>query len=557
MTIGEKIYSLRTGRNLSQDELAELLGVSRQSVSKWETNSSTPEIEKLSKICDIFRISLDELTGRNIIADKVIDGVKNVTADEFGETLRNTNCIEENQTEKEDTDILTENKENIQEPASEEKKSYSPIKKIIAAVTACCILLCVLIVPSVFKNEIKKLWWNINGGKIEYTNVLVHGLGGWGADAEISSYINYWGGGSDNLVKYLNEQGFRTVAPSVGPVSSTWDRACELYAQLTGTTVDYGEVHSKKHNHARYGRTYTSPLVENWGDEMNGGQLVKINLIGHSFGGTTARYLAFLLEYGNEAETEASGNSTSPLFTGNKGEWVHSVTTLCTPHNGSSLTEILEKTGKLLNIGSLTDLLLSLCFYMGTESDSESLYDIQLDQFGLDETPVNKTAFKNAVDKVISSGNDHAGYELSPDGAARLNHTMKTANNIYYFSYSYSTTYQGDLLDIQLPKIGTLPILSPLATAMGAYKGTSADGILIENSWRENDGLVNVISAKYPFGETYCEYNEENILPGIWNVLPVRTGDHGNVIGLNSDITETHQFWTDLLYDINSLPRMG
>lgn len=40
MSIGQKIYELRTAKNLSQDELAELLGISRQSVSKWETEIS-------------------------------------------------------------------------------------------------------------------------------------------------------------------------------------------------------------------------------------------------------------------------------------------------------------------------------------------------------------------------------------------------------------------------------------------------------------------------------------------------------------------------------------
>ncbi|MBO5203143.1 MAG: helix-turn-helix transcriptional regulator [Clostridia bacterium] len=64
MSIGNKIYELRTAKNLSQGELAELLDVSRQSVSKWETNTAVPDLDKLMKMCDIFAISLDELTGR-------------------------------------------------------------------------------------------------------------------------------------------------------------------------------------------------------------------------------------------------------------------------------------------------------------------------------------------------------------------------------------------------------------------------------------------------------------------------------------------------------------
>lgn len=61
MTIGQKIYKLRTDLKLSQEELAERLGVSRQSVSKWETDASVPELDKLIKLSEAFGISLDAL----------------------------------------------------------------------------------------------------------------------------------------------------------------------------------------------------------------------------------------------------------------------------------------------------------------------------------------------------------------------------------------------------------------------------------------------------------------------------------------------------------------
>lgn len=554
MTIGEKIYSLRTSAGLSQEEFSEILNVSRQSISKWETDSSTPELEKLLKICDVFRISLDELTGRNAVTDSVSNELKNRALSEYGEEISENEFSETKRCTESFIGDVTDKADEADNNSEKTKKLRFNSKKMIAVITVLSILICGSIVPF-FKDEIKELWWEMNGGKIQYTNVLVHGLGGWGNDAEISSFINYWGGGADDLVKYLNSQDYKTVAPSVGPVSSAWDRACELYAQLTGTTVDYGAVHSKNHNHERYGRTYNTPLIENWGEKINGGQLVKINLIGHSFGGATVRLLASLLEYGNEDETTETGKNTSPLFTGNKGEWVHSLTTLCAPHNGSSLTEILDELGEAANIDNTAELLVSLCFFMDTGNNSEAIYDLQLDQFGLSETPADKTAFNNAVEKVVFSGNDHAGYDLSPDGAAKLNKTIKTVDSIYYFSYAYSTTYQGNILDIQLPKIGTLPILSPIAAVMGAFNGTTADGIVIDKSWRENDGLVNVISAKYPFGEDFCDYDKDNINKGIWNVFPTKTGDHGNVIGLNEDIEKTHQFWTELLKSLSNLKR--
>lgn len=61
MTLGTRIHTLRTQKGLSQGDLAERLGVSRQSVSKWETDASVPELEKLLALSDLFDLSLDEL----------------------------------------------------------------------------------------------------------------------------------------------------------------------------------------------------------------------------------------------------------------------------------------------------------------------------------------------------------------------------------------------------------------------------------------------------------------------------------------------------------------
>ena len=60
MTIGEKITKLRTDAGISQEQLAEKLAVSRQSVSKWEMNLAVPQIDKVLLICDLFGISADE-----------------------------------------------------------------------------------------------------------------------------------------------------------------------------------------------------------------------------------------------------------------------------------------------------------------------------------------------------------------------------------------------------------------------------------------------------------------------------------------------------------------
>lgn len=59
--LAERICTLRRKNGLSQEQLAEKLGVSRQAVSKWESGASTPELEKLLALSDCFGITLDEL----------------------------------------------------------------------------------------------------------------------------------------------------------------------------------------------------------------------------------------------------------------------------------------------------------------------------------------------------------------------------------------------------------------------------------------------------------------------------------------------------------------
>lgn len=61
MSLGTAISRLRAEKNMSQSDLAEALGVSRQSVSKWETDSSVPELDKLVRISQCFGVTLDEL----------------------------------------------------------------------------------------------------------------------------------------------------------------------------------------------------------------------------------------------------------------------------------------------------------------------------------------------------------------------------------------------------------------------------------------------------------------------------------------------------------------
>lgn len=61
MNLGERLFELRKAKNLTQDDVAEKLNVTRQTVSKWETNQSTPDFDKILPLCELYEITTDEL----------------------------------------------------------------------------------------------------------------------------------------------------------------------------------------------------------------------------------------------------------------------------------------------------------------------------------------------------------------------------------------------------------------------------------------------------------------------------------------------------------------
>ena len=76
MDFGSKISYLRKKNNMSQESLAELLDVTRQTLSKWELNETSPDINQAKKLSKIFNVSLDELTDNNI-TNVIVEKVSN------------------------------------------------------------------------------------------------------------------------------------------------------------------------------------------------------------------------------------------------------------------------------------------------------------------------------------------------------------------------------------------------------------------------------------------------------------------------------------------------
>ena len=70
MNLGERLFELRKSKSLTQDEVAEKLNVTRQTVSKWETNQSTPDFDKIVPISELFEIGVEELITGKIKEEK-------------------------------------------------------------------------------------------------------------------------------------------------------------------------------------------------------------------------------------------------------------------------------------------------------------------------------------------------------------------------------------------------------------------------------------------------------------------------------------------------------
>lgn len=78
MTLGDKLSKLRKQNNYTQEQLADILGVSRQAISKWESDASYPETEKLIQLSDMYHCSLDYLLKDEIESDDCNQGERSV-----------------------------------------------------------------------------------------------------------------------------------------------------------------------------------------------------------------------------------------------------------------------------------------------------------------------------------------------------------------------------------------------------------------------------------------------------------------------------------------------
>lgn len=94
MEFNNKLYELRKQKGFSQEELANRLNVSRQTISKWEVGESTPDMENLVAISELFEISLDELVLNKVPEES--DTSAQVVKSEFYSDIKENVLTEEN-----------------------------------------------------------------------------------------------------------------------------------------------------------------------------------------------------------------------------------------------------------------------------------------------------------------------------------------------------------------------------------------------------------------------------------------------------------------------------
>ncbi len=356
---------------------------------------------------------------------------------------------------------------------------------------------------------------NEENRKSDLKFIFVHGLSGWGSYDTIDRFYPYWGLSGGSLMKYLNSEGYESYAASVDPTGSAWDRACELYAQLTGTRVDYGAEHSARCNHERFGRDYSKkPLVKDFNDS-------EFVLLGHSFGGVTIRLFSEILRNGSEAEIAYTDESDlSDFFKSGGGKGLKAIVTLAAPTNGTTAYDLYE-------------------------DDSFDLAGIEIPEKYAKLGGTVSAGTKPDEDGRIKD--DYASYDMHIDNALELNDRITTFDDVYYFAVPCSSSIVGEDGALIPDESITEPIFMQGAIYMTKYTGYTAGGMYIDETWQANDGLVNTVSAGAPIGHRSEEYvSGSELSPGIWYVMPTIRGDHMSLQGGLTKHTNIRSFYIEL-----------
>ena len=382
--------------------------------------------------------------------------------------------------------------------------------------------------------------------------VFVHGMMGWGEDKKFYKGLPYWGMVTGNYPRRMREKGYEVYTPTVSPLGSAWDRACELYANLTGTTVDYGVAHSKEKGHNRFGETFPEAMLPDWTPERS------IHLLGHSFGGPTMRMFVELLRNGSPEERAATpAGQLSPLFEGGHGDLVKSITSISGPFDGITFPHALPR----LVDGGLTYGIPMVASIIGNVG-SGRVYDFQMSQWGITAVKEGVRFARNMLNlkaiRHFAKAKDNVFADIHIPQAAELNKKLSVPAEQYLFAVTGNGTKKGKNGNwVKAPIM--IFAFAPFAYSLGKFPDQTIAGVKITEGWRQNDGIVPVESGRHPTTEPWCEWEDvknQPIQKGIWHALPTVPGDHGTVIGgsisfigkkRGQRFLNAYDFWMDYL----------
>ena len=227
-----------------------------------------------------------------------------------------------------------------------------------------------------------------------------------------------------------------------------------------------------------------------------------------------------------EEQAVTAPEELSPFFLGGQGERLHALVTLAAPTNGTTAYDLYK-------------------------DESFDVNSVKVSRW--DDLWGNFFSNRKQAEKDGRSEDDYAAHDMYIDNAQALNARISTLPGTYYFAVPCSATEAVD--GVQRPVRGKMEAMFRRTSArMGAYTGKTAGGVVLDESWQENDGLVNTVSAGAPLGAPRTAYDPAHIEAGVWQVLPVYDGDHMALQGGMTKRNNIRPFYLELLETIDALP---
>jgi triacylglycerol lipase len=281
-----------------------------------------------------------------------------------------------------------------------------------------------------------------------------------------------------------------------------------------------------------------------------------VHLIGHSMGGQTIRMLDYLLENSFYTDTSDITIEESDLLGEKLSGWIKSITSLSSPHNGSTYVDVRTKTIPFIQN------FVGIAAAVGSD-----LYDFDLHQWGLKQRDGEnwQDYFDRINNHVVWDSKNISKWDLSIPGAQELN-TYVTANPVvYYFSYATSCSIADERTGHHVPHGKVYITLRNNVRNIGQETATFADGTKTDSTWFENDGVVNVKSMWGPTTglngpDPIVPYNSDGeLLPGMWYTFPRYEMDHYYIIGQSvftkKQIRQLYKIYLNHCRILHSLPK--